>query len=1070
MLKWIVRFLLIFCCTFSLAAQSELSYSYNLENGLPSSYIKQIRQISSGELLISTDNGLVVYNGYTYQTFSTAQGLPSIYVKTVLIDRTGKLWVGTDGGLVVSESAEPNKIKFRSFIVDPNNSSLKALRLFMDSKNRIWVASDQGVYFISNEKVQKLSFDKPLHLLADFVRSFAFEEDRAGNIWITTLGEGLFVYKNDGDKIKSISISGLPKIVRTVYKYSEDIFWLGTSEGLYQFEPNITNPQLSLVRLLLSKPTYIDVITKFSDDSYYLGTDGFGYSVYNPKTRKTVRGELVSSDYVKDVFVDRLQNVWVGTDDGLTVFPYSLFDNISIKQGLPKRYVSGIVEDKNGTIWIATYGGIYKRSKGSEDVVWSPENMRGWFVKILLYDEKNDKIYVFTQQEVYVLDTKSSAITFLTKISSQYQIENAYLEDESFLWIGTTTEVLFRYRFSDQSLDSFGNKNGLKVQVRAIQKRPNNSLVFSGADRALYIFNNSTMEFLPLVNWSNQQVKPDSLAVFDAMAEDQWNRLWIGGTDGVYWLDRSGNITKPNFPKEMEITNLRFLVGRGTQFWIGTNRGLFLTDLDENGNLTTVRSFGKNDGLLSTSFSYRSGFLVESGRFWMGTNLSVSYYTGQPFRDKLEPIQLVEWKANDQIFSSTETEELESGNEQVSFKVVSMNYPTENILYQYRLLGLNDMWSAPTKERLYGVTLTSAGTYEFQARAVTNGGLTTDILSVRFSIPSPVWLRWWAFVLYILVFSLGTYFFINQRSKALQKKNDELEQFVTERTQEITQRDHELTKILAMMDQKGSLLSNESIRLNKNIAIMGASSIQQSSAVAETTATMEELAQSNKTIAQSAEEVANMMVETKDIIESGKQQAKQSSDHILKVQQANEEQVKLIQTLSTRAENIRNIANFVANINDQTQLIAFNAAIEATVSGEVGRRFKVIADEIRELANEINNSTKEINKTLNEMSEEISEVSKLSSKNKTSMDESVRLIEEVNTSFTNVSTAAGYVNDLMLHISNSTSQQNIANDQMVTGLKEIGESANYFVEVMKEITETSQQMEDTAKYFLDLRK
>lgn len=1068
-----IRFVtaLLFLCMIQLSvfAQSEFSYTYNLENGLPSSYLKQIKQIEHGELFISSDNGLAVFDGYSFESFSTTHGLPSIYVKYVLFDKSGKLWVGTDGGLAVSESADPLKIKFKNFNLDPNNPNVKALRLFQDSKGRIWVASDQGIYVINDGRSQKLSFERPVRLLADFVRSFAFEEDKGGNIWITSLGEGLFVYQNEGSQLKQLNLPGLSKITRSIYKYSDNIFWIGTADGMYQLEPNIANPYLSATKLILSKPLFIDVITKASNELYFLGTDGFGYSTYNPISGEVKKGEPLSSEYVKDIFIDRLKNVWIGTDDGLTLLPYTPFDNISTKQGLPKRYVSGTIEDKMGNVWISTYEGMFKRSAGSQIVTKTPSSMNGLFIKVIIYDSKSDMIYVFTQQEIYSLNPKNSSTQLLGKVPSQYQIENAYIDSDQQLWLATTTASVFRLNLTDRSLDLFDKKNGINVPIKAIQKSANGSLLFSGNNRMLLNYNSSTSNFSQF-DWTKQDVKADSLSTFDCLTLDQWNRMWIGGTDGIYWLDQAGKVSKPNIPADLDLSNLRFMVGRGVEFWIGTNRFLYLINLDDNGNIIKVRGFNKKDGLISTSFSYRSGFYSESGRFWMGTNLAVSYYTGQKFQEKLEPLKLNWWKANETEYHTTEMVELEPGNNNVTFKVVCMNYPTDEILYQTRLVGLNDSWSTPSKNRYLSMTLTGSGDYEMQARAITKGGLETETLSIKFTIPPPMWLRWWAIAFYIIVGGGGIISFVQYRSKALQKRNKELEDFVAQRTAEIMKRDQELTEILSVMDQKGSLLSKESIRLNQNITTMTASSVQQSSAVAQTTATMEELAQSNKMIEFSAGKVSRMMNETKQVIETGTDRAEKSSDHMLKIQAINEEQVRLVHSLAKRAETIRNVASFVENINDQTQLIAFNAAIEATVSGEVGRRFKVIADEIRELANEINGSTKEINKNLNDMIEEISEVVKMSNKNKISIDEGVKLISEVTQNFNDIFEAAGQVNELTENISNSTSQQSVANGQMVTSLREIGDASNHLVEIIRDISETSQQMEQTAKYFLEIKQ
>jgi methyl-accepting chemotaxis protein len=162
-------------------------------------------------------------------------------------------------------------------------------------------------------------------------------------------------------------------------------------------------------------------------------------------------------------------------------------------------------------------------------------------------------------------------------------------------------------------------------------------------------------------------------------------------------------------------------------------------------------------------------------------------------------------------------------------------------------------------------------------------------------------------------------------------------------------------------------ISSVSMQMLSNSEEQASGSAELAASVGEITATIEELSSSAKQIALHAESMSKVAVDSETTGHRGMEYVTASVQIMGETKAATKDSAKKIYSLSERSQKIGEVLGTIQEIADETHLLALNASIEASSAGESGKRFSVVASEVRRLAERTKTYAGEIGDIVSEM-------------------------------------------------------------------------------------------------------
>ena len=271
-----------------------------------------------------------------------------------------------------------------------------------------------------------------------------------------------------------------------------------------------------------------------------------------------------------------------------------------------------------------------------------------------------------------------------------------------------------------------------------------------------------------------------------------------------------------------------------------------------------------------------------------------------------------------------------------------------------------------------------------------------------------------------------------------------IEQIVIEseaRAEELLRRTEQIMEKNIQQVELGSELAASAAQMQMTSQQQASGASEQASAVSEVSTTIEELGSTARQIALSADHVTGAAQQTLENLSLGQGSVDESIQAMERIRARMQDVSTRVLSLGERSQQIGEIIDLIDDISDETHLLALNAAIEAAGAGEHGRRFAVVAAEVKSLANRTLAAAREVKGVIAEIRQATNAAVLAAEEGSKEVELGVDLAHRAGQVMDNIVMVAERTAQAASEIGLATAQQQSASEQVVETMREIAEVA-----------------------------
>lgn len=768
---------------------------WQTEQGLPLNTVQALLQTRDGYLWVGTAGGLARFDGMRFTTFSAAEApaMASEPVFGFMEDAEGSLWIGHSKG-----AARYRHGRFET-VISPELTNERRVWSFVQQKDGVvWAASENGL--IRWDKGQARLYQQADGLPTNRLRALAL--DTRGVLWIATSGGGLVAMEDGRFRVLNPA-NGFPHLqVRHVLADPAGGVWAATAgAGLV----HVDGHSLRLYTTADGLPTdHLTSLARDAQGALWIGSWGAGVVRYSGgRFTALSQPEGLAGSQIWSLGTDREGSVWVGTwVGGLNRLRNRAFVALGTPEGLSHDNVRAVLQARDGATWVSTSGGGLNRiERGRITVLGKADGLPTDDISTL-HEDRDGALWIGSYTAGVVRRAPDGRLSTygLAEGLPNVEIRALYQDRAGTLWAGTRAGLA---RFNGQGFEAVKAEGLPQEGVAAILQDRQGTLWFGTTGQGLVRLRDGVFKTLG---------KADGLLSTWVMAlhEDAAGSLWIGTNgEGMNRL-RDGKISSIRPADGLwDGLSQSILEDRHGQLWMTCNRGFYRVaraELDAfvEGRAKRVSSagFGPGDALRGTTFAgglQAAGAVDAQGLLWLPSANGLVIVDPQhlPGLGRPPAVKLESVKVDGQAQATEGEAVLPPGALPLSIRYTAMTLLyADRARFRYQMEGLTRGWVEAGSSREAAFPALPHGHYRFRVAASTDGLSWTEAgPALDITVQPRFYQSAWFLLLALLGSAAAAWGVLRLRTRALLRRQAEMEDLVARRTEELRLANEHLSRL-----------------------------------------------------------------------------------------------------------------------------------------------------------------------------------------------------------------------------------------------------------------------------------